>query len=84
MGLVVAAHAAVAFAQARYKAQLHQAITSRDIIGQAKSVLIERYKITGEKTFLLLAEASSRTNTKLHKIAEHRVLSGELRNGPKH
>ena len=43
---------------------------SRGLIGQAKGILMERYKITDEKAFLLLAQLSQDTNTKLHDIAE--------------
>ena len=81
MGLLVAAHAAVAFAGARRDTQLHEAIASRDVISQAKGILMERHKITSQQAFILLAEGSSRTNTKLYELAEHLVSSGELRNG---
>lgn len=78
IGLLVAAHAAVAFADSRQVAQLNEAIARRDVIGQAKGILMERYTITSEQAFLLLAEASSRTNRKLHDLAEHLAVSGEL------
>lgn len=81
VGLLVAAHAAVAFAGARRDTQLHEAIASRDVISQAKGILMERHKITSQQAFILLAEGSSRTNTKLYELAEHLVSSGELRNG---
>ena len=79
IGLLVAAHAAVAFAEAREVTQLHEAIASRDLIGQAKGILMERYKVTATQAFYLLSEISSRTNTKLTAVAEHLVTSGELR-----
>ncbi len=69
-GLIFAAHAAVALVGAQQEAQLLQALLSRDLIGQAKGILMERYKITGEKAFLFLARLSQDTNTKLHDIAE--------------
>ncbi|APX34582.1 histidine kinase [Brachybacterium sp. P6-10-X1] len=82
VGLLVAAHAAVAFADSRRNAQLEEAIASRDAIGQAKGILMERYKITPQQAFFLLTEASNRTNTQLAKVADHLVTSGELRTGP--
>lgn len=79
VGLLVAAHAAVAFAESRTTRQLHEAVVSRDLIGQAKGILIERYKITANQAFLMLTAASNRTNTKLIDVADHLVTSGELR-----
>lgn len=78
VGLLVASHAAVAFAEAERTRQLNDAVESRDLIGQAKGILIERHKITGQQAFIVLSMASQRTNTKLRNIAEHLVNSGEL------
>lgn len=78
VGSLVAAHAAVAFAETRQTVQLDEAIINRDVIGQAKGILMERYKITGQHAFYLLSQVSSRTNTKLYKVAEQLVTSGEL------
>ncbi len=77
-GLLVAAHAAVAFAEALKVEQLAEALTTRDLIGQAKGILIERYKITGEQAFSILDRASSRANEKLRSVAEHLVVTGEI------
>lgn len=79
VGLLVAAHTAVAFAESREVTQLNEAIASRDLIGQAKGILMERYKVTAIQAFSLLSEISSRTNTKLVAVADHLVRSGELR-----
>lgn len=78
VGLIVASHAAVALADAQQVRQLHEAMQSRDLIGQAKGILMERYKITGHQAFLLLAKASQHTNKKLQTLAEHLVDTGEL------
>lgn len=78
VGLLVASHAAVAFAESRRAVQLREALANRDTIGQAKGILMERYKITGQQAFLLLSRASSNTNTKLHAVAENLVSSGEF------
>ncbi|MHA7210063.1 ANTAR domain-containing protein [Arthrobacter sp. MDT1-65] len=78
VGLLVASHAAIAFVEALESRQLKEAIDSRDLIGQAKGILMERHKITGSQAFIALSLASSRTNTKLRIVAEHLVSSGDL------
>lgn len=83
IGLLVAAHAAVAFAGSRREVQLDEAITSRNTISQAKGILMERYKITSEQAFVLLVGASSKTNAKLFVLAEELVRSGELDDEPR-
>lgn len=78
IALLFATHAAVALVHARTEEQLRQGISTRDLIGQAKGILIERHKITGDQAFRLLVVASQRTNRKLYDIAIHLVTSGEL------
>ncbi|MDF0531367.1 GAF and ANTAR domain-containing protein [Tsukamurella sp. 8F] len=78
IGLLLASHAAVALAAARTEANLTVALTNRDVIGQAKGILMERYKITAQQAFNLLVTASQHRNVKLHQIAEELVASGEL------
>jgi len=57
---------------------LQKAIEFRSVIEQAKGVLIERYKVTADQAFRLLADASMKTNRKLRDVAEDLVLTGEL------
>ncbi|MBG0740466.1 GAF and ANTAR domain-containing protein [Paeniglutamicibacter antarcticus] len=78
VGLLVAAHAAVAYAGELKTDQLGEAISTRDLIGQAKGILMERYKITGHQAFTILARASSQSNVKLREVAEHLVTSGDV------
>jgi GAF domain-containing protein len=78
VGLLVAAHAAVAFADSLEIKQLNDALTSRDLIGQAKGILMERHKISAHQAFTLLSTVSANTNTKLTQIVEHLTSSGEL------
>ena len=61
---------------------LQAALESRAVIDQAKGILMERYKLTADQAFQLLAEASMRTNTKLRTVAENLVLTGELSGPP--
>ena len=78
VGLLFAAHAAIAYAGVRKGAQFAQALISRDLIGQAKGILMERYKISGERAFLLLTRVSQSSNRKLHDIAAELVEHGTL------
>jgi transcriptional regulator with GAF, ATPase, and Fis domain len=78
VGRVFATHAAVALADAQKIEQLEHAVDSRDIIGQAKGILMERYKITADQAFQLLVSTSQRTHVKLRDIANHLASSGQL------
>jgi hypothetical protein len=63
-------------------AHLQNAMEFRGVIEQAKGVLMERYRLTAEQAFRLLADASMRTNRKVRDLAENLVLTGELTGGP--
>ena len=78
VALMFAAHAAVALAGARRQDQMVTAVDSRDLIGQAKGILMERYKISSLEAFRLLVVASQATNIKLHDVAEFLVRTGTL------
>lgn len=78
IGLLLASHAAVAMASARREEQLVHAIDTRDLIGQAKGILMERYNISSSQAFSLLIQASQTTNVKLRDIADHLTATGEL------
>jgi transcriptional regulator with GAF, ATPase, and Fis domain len=51
IGLLFASHAAVAMSGAQQQEHLHKAIAARDLIGQAKGILMERYKMTADQAF---------------------------------
>lgn len=82
VGLIVAAHAAIALAGSQEVSQLHSALRSRDMIGIAKGILMERFKIDEHQAFLLLVKVSNRTNTKLHEQAERLVYTGLMEQSP--
>ncbi len=69
IGLVFASHAAVALAGAEHEQNLRAAMASRDVIGQAKGILMERYKLTADQAFGVLARVSQELNRKLGDIA---------------
>jgi GAF domain-containing protein len=57
---------------------LQAAMENRAVIEQAKGVLMERFKVTPDHAFRLLAVASMNANRKLRHVAEDLVLTGEL------
>jgi transcriptional regulator with GAF, ATPase, and Fis domain len=78
VALLFATHAAVAMADAQAAERLERAVSSRDLIGQAKGILMERFRITDHQAFLLLVRASQTVNSKLTTVAEELVSSGQL------
>jgi transcriptional regulator with GAF, ATPase, and Fis domain len=78
VGLLFATHAAVAMADAQKQQHLTRAIAVRDLIGQAKGILMERHKLTGDQAFAVLVGASQNTNTKLTEVARYLVETGEF------
>jgi GAF domain-containing protein len=57
---------------------MRRAMEFRSVIEQAKGILIERYKVTADGAFRLLADASQRANRKLRDVAEELVTTGQL------
>jgi GAF domain-containing protein len=78
IGLVFATHAAVALAGAQQEERMRSAMTSREVIGQAQGILMERFRFTGAQAFQVLARASSHTNRKVADIAEELTATGDL------
>nr|WP_082931999.1 GAF and ANTAR domain-containing protein [Gordonia sp. LAM0048] len=76
LGELFAAHAATAFGAVQEKQQLRAALGSRDIIGQAKGMIMERYRLDADEAFSLLARLSQDTNTKLVDVAAQIVEAG--------
>lgn len=64
-----AAYAAMVWTMARRDEQFRQALNSRDIIGQAKGIIMERLKIDAKQAFQLLKRLSQSSNTPLAKVA---------------
>lgn len=78
IGLLFASHAAIAFAGARKLDHLAQAVDSRDLIGQAKGILMERYSIKQDRAFSVLLRVSQATHRKLRDVAEELLSTGRL------
>lgn len=78
MAELFATHAALALSDAQRIENLTIALHNRDLIGQAKGILVERLRITPSRAFEHLAEVSQTANLKLSAVAQHLVDTGEL------
>ena len=68
----------LASTQARMQAtQLREALESRDVIGQAKGILMERERVTAADAFDMLRRASQHLNRKLRDLADEIAATGE-------
>jgi hypothetical protein len=86
IGLILAAHASVAARAANERStlqslgrDLQQVLLSRDVVGQAKGILMERLKLTPEDAFDLLRRSSQNLNVKLRDVARSLAETGEFR-----
>jgi len=77
IALLLATHASLAAARTRTaeigelrSAHLRTALVSRDVIGQAKGILMAKKNIDAEAAFDILRRTSQQLNTKLSEIAE--------------
>ncbi|MBX5331024.1 GAF and ANTAR domain-containing protein [Rhodococcus fascians] len=76
LGRVLATHAAVALYAANKTEQFKSGLASRDIIGQAKGMLMERYGIDAVQAFDLLSLLSQNENVPVAKLAAELVELG--------
>jgi hypothetical protein len=76
IGELFAAHAAVALAGSRGLAQLQVAVETRDVIGMAKGILMERHGVEPSRAFEMLVQASQHANMKLRDVAAWLVKDG--------
>jgi hypothetical protein len=86
IGLILATHASVAARAVDERStleslgrDLQQVLLSRDVIGQAKGILMERLKITPEDAFDLLRRSSQHLNMKLQDVARGLAETREFR-----
>src|SRR3954462_4875584 len=76
VGLLLASHAAIAAADAQHLENVTSALVNRDVIAQAKGILMERFKITSDQAFAVLAKVSQDTNRKVAAVAEELTRTG--------
>ncbi|MGY2004234.1 GAF and ANTAR domain-containing protein [Blastococcus sp. SYSU DS1024] len=81
LGQMLAAHAAVALAGAQHEQHLRTGMGSRDVIGQAKGILMERHKLTADQAFGVLTRVSQELNRKLVDIAAELAGTGAVPGG---
>src|SRR3954451_24595805 len=60
------------------EAALHRSLSTRDVIGQAKGILMERERLSAGQAFDRLRRASQGLNVKLSDIAQKLAEAGEL------
>jgi AmiR/NasT family two-component response regulator len=70
IGMVLAAHAASALAASREGENLQSALLTRDRIGQAKGIIMERYGVDDVRAFDMLRSLSQESNVRLTDIAQ--------------
>jgi hypothetical protein len=85
LGGILAAYLAVAAGLdrdrtdlSRRAAALHRALGTRDVIGQAKGILMERRHVLAGEAFDILRRTSQRLNIRLHELAAQVSETGEL------
>jgi len=82
-GVIFATHAGIALAAAEARTEAHrvehleQALSSRELIGQAQGILMERERITANQAFDVLRRGSQHLNVKLREVAQRVVDTGE-------
>jgi hypothetical protein len=70
LGGMFASQIAVALGWARQDQTMTEALATRNVIGQAVGILMERYKLDSERAFAFLVRLSQSSNTKLRQIAD--------------
>ena len=73
---VLAVLAAITLSESRAWSNLERALASRDLIGQAKGIIMQARRVTAAEAFALLIRRSQETNTKLVEVAEAVVTTG--------
>jgi GAF domain-containing protein len=77
IGLIFAAHSSVAWNSARRDEQFRRALASRDTIGQAKGMIMERYGVDAVQAFEVLRKLSQDSNVPLVEVATELVTKAQ-------
>ncbi|MDG5483386.1 GAF and ANTAR domain-containing protein [Mycolicibacterium gadium] len=70
IGAVLATHAATAIMAVNTRQQFQSALASRDLIGQAKGILMNRFAIDAVRAFELIVKQSQDVNIPVREIAQ--------------
>jgi len=73
---LLATLSAVALADSFQRERMERALRNRDVIGQAKGILMERLKLTNQEAFATLVRASQKHNIKLRVLSEQLIDTG--------
>ena len=73
---MLATHAAIALIADDERLQFQSALASRDIIGQTKGKIMERFNVDAVRAFELLVKQSQNSNIRLAVVAEELVSRG--------
>lgn len=75
LGQLFSHQAAVAISYAREVSDLRQAVATRQLIGQAVGIVMERYRLSEDRAFAFLSRLSQDRNVKLRLVASEFVES---------
>ncbi|MEJ5868396.1 GAF and ANTAR domain-containing protein [Pseudokineococcus sp. 5B2Z-1] len=78
VGLLLASHAAIAVADALQLQGVRRALANRDLIGQAKGILMGRHRVTADQAFEMLVRASQDSNRELVDVAQALTATGDV------
>jgi transcriptional regulator with GAF, ATPase, and Fis domain len=73
-----AVHVGVALSAAEREANLRLALASREAIGQAIGILVERHRLSASQAFDLMVHVSQRSHLRLRDVADELVRTGLL------
>jgi GAF domain-containing protein len=79
---MLATHAAIALIAEDKQLQFQSALASRDMIGQAKGMIMQRFDVDAVRAFELLARVSQNSNTPLAAVAADIIARGGSRQRP--
>jgi GAF domain-containing protein len=77
IGRIFAAHSSVAWNSVRRDEQFKRALASRDTIGQAKGMIMERYGVDAVQAFEVLRKLSQDSNVPLVQVATELVVKAQ-------
>ncbi|MBM9475575.1 GAF and ANTAR domain-containing protein [Nakamurella flavida] len=78
IALMFAAHAAIAYATVQRREVAARTVATRQLVGRAEGILMERHRVTAEHAFQMLVRVSQHRNVKLRDVADRLVHSGRL------
>jgi hypothetical protein len=84
LGAVLAAHAAIALIAHERAQQFESALASRDTIGQAKGMIMERFGLDAARAFKLLTRLSQQTHTRVAVVAAQITTRGPASPSSRH